>query len=124
MYLLHLTFISSISHFHIFYKHIPHKMPIHTPHISSNTIYHKKHMCIYIYIYIFLTISTHLKTYQNILPRTHHNCQFSRKTYIYNAKGPSYGRQKLIKIKSHSYGRQYHSCLTKKLKEHYMGKII
>ena len=122
MYLLHLTFISFISHFHIFYKHIPHKIPIHTPHISSNTIYHKKHTCIY--IYIFLTISTHLKTYQNIIPRTHHKSPFSWRTYIYNAKSPSYGRQKLIKIKSPSYGRQYHSCLTKNLKENYMGKII
>ena len=124
MYLLHLTFISSISHFYIFYKHIPHKIPIHTPHISSNTIYHKKHTCIYIYIYIFLTISTHLKTYQNIIPRTHHKSPFSWRTYIYNAKSPSYGRQKLIKIKSPSYRRQYHSCLTKKLKENYIEKII
>ena len=140
MYLLHSTFILSISHFHIFYKHLPHKIPIHTHHISLNSMPHiayKIHVqqsvyiqflyilqTLYLTIYIFFTISTHLKTYQNILPRTHHKCQFSRKTYIYNAKGPSYGRQKLIKIKSHSYGRQYHSCLTKKLKEHYMGKII
>ena len=28
MYLLYLTFILSISHFHMFYKHIPHKIPI------------------------------------------------------------------------------------------------
>ena len=120
MYLLHLTFILSISHFHIFYKHIPHKIPIHTPHISSNTIYHKKHTCIYIY----LTISTHLKTYQTLFQKLITKSPFLWKTYIYNAKSPSYGRQKLIKIKSPSYGRQYHSCLTKKLKEHYMGKII
>ena len=45
MYLLHLTFISFISRFHIFYKHIPHKIPIHTSHISLNSISHK----VYIY---------------------------------------------------------------------------
>ena len=140
MYLLYSTFILSISHFHIFYKHLPHKIPIHTHHISLNSMPHiayKIHVQQSIYIqflyilqtpyltiYIFLTISTHLKTYQNILPRTHHKSPFSWKTYIYNAKSPSYGRQKLIKIKSPSYGRQYHSCLTKKLKEQYIGKII
>ena len=38
--LLHLTFISSISHFHIFCKHISHKIPINTSHISLNTMSH------------------------------------------------------------------------------------
>ena len=122
MYLLHLNFISFISHFHIFYKHIPHKIPIHTPHISSNTIYHKKHS-IYIYIYFlpYLHILKHIKI---LFQGTHHKSPFSWRTYIYNAKSPSYGRQKLIKIKSPSYGRQYHSYSTKNLKENYMGKII
>ena len=45
MYLLYLTFILSISHFHMFYKHIPHKIPIHTSHISLNSMFHK----VYIY---------------------------------------------------------------------------
>ena len=45
IYLLCLTFILSISHFHIFYKHIPHKIPIHTPHISLNSMPH----IVYIY---------------------------------------------------------------------------
>ena len=40
IYLLYLTFISSISHFHIFYKHIPYKIPAHTCHISLNSISH------------------------------------------------------------------------------------
>ena len=40
IYLLYLTFISSISHFHIFYKHILHKIPLHTPHISLNSMPH------------------------------------------------------------------------------------
>ena len=140
MYLLYSTFILSISHFHIFYKHLPHKILIDTHHISLNSMPHiayKIHVQQSIYIqflyilqtpyltiYIFLTISTHLKTYQNILPRTHHKSPFSQKAYIYNTKNPSYGRQKLIKVESPSYGRQYHSWLTKKLKEHYMGKII
>ena len=48
----------------------------------------------------------------------------SYERHIYNAESPSYEMRKLIKIKSPSYGRQYHSYLTKKLKEHYMGKII
>ena len=61
MYLLCLTFILSILHFHIFYKHIPHKLSIHTlTYIFliylTNTISHKT--------YIFLTISIHLKRYQ------------------------------------------------------------
>ena len=120
MYLLHLTFISSISHFHIFYKHIPHKTPIHTPHISSNTRYHKKHTYIHIYFLLSPHILKHIKhSSKNMLQKL-----FLMEGIIYNAKSPSYGRQKLIKIKSPSYGRQYHSCLTKKLKEHYMGKII
>ena len=34
-----------ISYFHIFYKHIPHKIPIHTSHISLNSMSHK----VYIY---------------------------------------------------------------------------
>ena len=33
MYLLYLTFILSISCYHIFYKHIPHKLSIHISHI-------------------------------------------------------------------------------------------
>ena len=45
MYSLYLTFILSISHFHIFYKYIPHKIPIHTSHISLNFMSHK----VYIY---------------------------------------------------------------------------
>ena len=45
MYLLYLTFILSISHFHIFYKHISHKILIHTSHISLNFMSHK----VYIY---------------------------------------------------------------------------
>ena len=45
IYLLYLTFMSSISHFHIFYKHIPHKILIHTSHISLNSMSHK----VYIY---------------------------------------------------------------------------
>ena len=45
MYLLYLTFILSISHFYIFYKYIPHKIPIHTSHISLNFMSHK----VYIY---------------------------------------------------------------------------
>ena len=45
MYLLYLTFVLSISHFHMFYKHIPYKIPIHTSHISLNSMSHK----VYIY---------------------------------------------------------------------------
>ena len=45
MYLLYSTFILSISHFHIFYKHISHKILIHTSHISLNSMSHK----VYIY---------------------------------------------------------------------------
>ena len=134
MCLLHLTFISSISHFHIFYKHIPHKIAVHTPHISLNSTSHKVYIYkihvqqsiyieflyilqtpyltkIYIYIYIFLTISTHLKTYQTLFQELIAKSPFSWKIYIYNAKSPSYERQN---TKSHSYGRQHHSYLTKK----------
>ena len=42
MYSLYLTFILSISHFHIFYKYIPHKIPIY---ISLNFMSHE----VYIY---------------------------------------------------------------------------
>ena len=45
IYLLYFTFILSISSFHIFYKYIPHKIPIHTSHISLNFMSHK----VYIY---------------------------------------------------------------------------
>ena len=45
MYSLYLTFILSILCFHIFYKYIPHKIPIHTSHISLNFMSHK----VYIY---------------------------------------------------------------------------
>ena len=122
MYLLHLTFISSISHFHIFYKHIPHKIPIHTPHISSNTIYHKKHT--HIYIYIFLP-SLHILKHIKIFFQEHITKALSHGGHIFiMLKALLMEGKKLIKIKSPSYGRQYHSCLTKKLKEHYMGKII
>ena len=41
MYSLCLTFILSISHFYIFYKEIPPKMPIHTSHISLNFMSYK-----------------------------------------------------------------------------------
>ena len=121
MYLLHLTFILSISHFHIFYKthssqnthsyssyifklHVSHSIHILDPcptkylHIIpiyiTNTISHKN-IYIYIYIYIFLTISTHLKTYQTLFQELINKSPFSWKTYIYNAKSPSYERQKL-----------------------------
>ena len=50
-------------------------------------------------IYIFLTISTHLKNISNTLPRTHYKSPFLWKIYIYNAKSPSYERKKLIKLK-------------------------
>ena len=74
-------------------------------------------------MYIFLTISTHLKTYQTSFQELITKRPFLWKTYIYNAKNPSYERQKLI-IKNSSYGRHYHSYLAKKRIEHYMGKII
>ena len=118
MYLLYLTFILSISHFYIFYKHIPLKIPIHTSHISLNSISQK----VYIYkilsnkvsyiipihitntishkIYIFLTISTHLKTYQTPFQELIIKSPFFWKTYTYNAKNRSYKRQKLIKLKT------------------------
>ena len=52
------------------------------------------------YIYIFLTISTHLKNISNTFSRTHYKSPFLWKIYIYNAKSPSYERQKLIKLKA------------------------
>ena len=61
--------------------------------------YHKHHISQYIYIYIF-TISTHLKNISNTLPKTHYKSHFLWKIYIYNAKIPSYERQKLIKSKA------------------------
>ena len=140
MYLLYSTFILSISHFHIFYKHLLHKIPIHTHHISLNSmpyIAYKIHIQQSIYIqflyilqtpyltiYIYFLPSLHILKHIKIFFQEHNTCPFSWRTYIYNAKSPSYGRQKLIKIKSPSYGRQYHSYLTKNLKENYMGKII
>ena len=63
-------------------------------HLISQYIY------IYIYIYIFLTISTHLKIMSNTLPRTHYKSHFLWKIHIYNAKSPSYERQKLIELKA------------------------
>ena len=64
--------------------------------------YYKHHISqyIYIYIYVFLTISTHLKNISNTLPITHYKNPFLWKIYIYNAKNPSYERQKLIKLKA------------------------
>ena len=59
--------------------------------------YYKYHISQY--IYIFLTISIHLKNISNTLPRTHYKISFLWKIYIYNAKSPSYERQKLIKLK-------------------------
>ena len=47
-------------------------------------------------IYIFLTISTHLKTCQTLFQELITKSPFSWKTYIYNVKSPSYERQKLI----------------------------
>ena len=63
--------------------------------------YYKHHISqyIYIYIYVFLTISTHLKNISNTLPITYYKNPFLWKIYIYNAKSPSYERQKLIKLK-------------------------
>ena len=119
MYLLYLTFILSISHFHIFYKYIPYKNThtyfsyIFKLHVSQSI--HIQNPCPTKYlhvipihitniishnIYIFLTISTHLKNISNTLPRTHHKSSFLWKIYIYNAKSPSYERQKLIKLKA------------------------
>ena len=77
MYLLYLTFILSISHFHIFYKHIPHKIPTHTSHISLNSMSHKVYIykihvqhSIYIqFLYIFQT--PYLKKYIYSLPSPH-----------------------------------------------------
>ena len=45
--------------------------------------YYKHHISQYIYIYIFLTISTHLKNISNTLPRTHYKSPFLWKIYIY-----------------------------------------
>ena len=59
--------------------------------------YYKYHISQY--IYIFLTISIHLKNISNTLPRTHYKISFLWKIYIYNAKSLSYERQKLIKLK-------------------------
>ena len=59
--------------------------------------YYKHHISQY--IYIFLTISTHLKNISNTLPRTHYKISFLWKIYIYNAKSLSYEMQKLIKLK-------------------------
>ena len=105
---------SSISHFHIFYKYISHKIPIHTFHVSLNSISHKVYIYkthvqqnIYIYaihitntifhkIYIFLTISTHQTLFQELITKS----PFLWKTYIYNAKSPSYERCKVEFIQS------------------------
>ena len=63
MYLLYLTFILSISYFHIFYKYIPHKISIHTSHISLNSmsykvIIYKIHIQQSIYIYFLYILQT------------------------------------------------------------------
>ena len=50
-------------------------------------------------IYIFLTISTHFKTYQTLFQELITKIPFSWKTYIYNAKSPSHKRKKLIILK-------------------------
>ena len=47
-------------------------------------------------IYIFLTISAHLKIYQILFQEFITKNPFSWKTYIYNVKNPSYEIQKLI----------------------------
>ena len=65
-----------------------HIIPIHI----TNTISYK--------IYIFLTISTHLKTYQTLFQELITKCHFLWKEYTYNAKSSSYERQKLIKLKA------------------------
>ena len=122
--LLHLTFILFISHFHIFSIHIPHKIPIHTSHSLLNSMSLKVYIYIYIYkrsmsnkvstynshtyykhhisqyIYILLTIFTHLKIYQTLIQKL-------------ITKSPFLWKAKTYKIKSPSYRRQYHSYLTK-----------
>ena len=122
--LLHLTFILFISHFHIFFIHIPHKIPIHTSHAPLNSMSLKVYIYIYIYIkdpcptkylhiipihitniishniYIFLIISTHLKIYQTLFQEL-----ITKSTFLWKAK--------TYKIKSPSCGRQYHSYLIK-----------
>ena len=69
----------------------------------------------YVCIYIS-TIPTHLKTYQTLFQELITKSSFLWKTYIYNVKSSSYER--------HSHGMQHHLYLTKKLKEHYVGKVI
>ena len=66
---------------------VSHIIPIHI----TNTISHK--------IYIFLTISTHLKTYLTLFQKFITKSPFLWKIHTYNAKSPSYERQKLIKLK-------------------------
>ena len=109
----------SISYFHLFYKthssqnthtyfsyisklhisqiiHIQDPCPTKYLHIIlihiTNTISHN--------IYVFLTISTHLKIYQTLFQEL-------------ITKSPFLWKAKTYKIKSPSYGRQYHSYLTK-----------
>ena len=118
MYLIYLTFILSISHFHIYLQthssqnihtyfsyifklHVSQSIHIQDPYPTkylhiipihiTNTISHK--------IYIFITISTHLKTCQILFLELITKSPFSWKTYIYNAKSPSHERQKLIILK-------------------------
>ena len=42
----------------------------------------------------------HLKNIPNTFPKTHYKSHFLWKIHIYNAKSPSYERQKLIKLKT------------------------
>ena len=74
--------------------------------------HYKHHISQYIYIYIFLTISTYLKNISNTLLRTHYKISFLWKIYIYNAKSLSYEMQKLIKLKVLLMeGNITHTCL-------------
>ena len=91
------TYFSYISKLHVSQSiHIQDLCPIKYLHIIlihiTDTISHN--------IYIFLTISTHLKIYQTLFQEL-------------ITKSPFLWKTKTYKIKSPSYGRQYHSYLTK-----------
>ena len=141
MYILYLTFIFSISYFHIFYNHISHKISIHTSHISLNSMSHKViiykiHIQQSIYIYFLYILQTpYLTKHIYFLPSPYiskdikHSSKnmlqkpLSGKAYNHNAKSPWYERHKVIVLKVFLMEGNI-TYIWLKLKEHYMGKII
>ena len=117
MYLLYLH--KYLSYFYIFYKHIPHKISISTSHITSTRFISHKisifkiHIQQSIYTYFpyilqtpYLTKHIYFLSSSYILKDIKHSSKnmlqkpFLWKSYIHNAKSPSYERQKFIILKA------------------------